>query len=131
MKFVCEKCGYSSDKKVSFTKHLNRKTPCKKKTIPNESNNTERYDEPRERYDEPRERYDESIVQVNTQENNDEESVDNPTKILKISEDMLVDMMMLYYHSYKMMELKYGQEFVDKEKPNLRRLVDELLKIED
>ena len=124
MKFVCEKCGYSSDKKVSFTKHLNRKTPCKKKTIPNESNNTERYDEPRERYDE-------SIVQVNTQENNDEESVDNPTKILKISEDMLVDMMMLYYHSYKMMELKYGQEFVDKEKPNLRRLVDELLKIED
>ena len=72
MKFVCEKCGYSSDKKVSFTKHLNRKTPCKKKTIPNESNNTERYDEPRERYDEPRERYDESIVQVNTQENNDE-----------------------------------------------------------
>ena len=124
MKFVCENCGYSSDKKVSFTKHLNRKTPCKKKTIPNESNNTERYDEPRERYDE-------SIVQVNTQENNDEESVDNPTKILKISEDMLVDMMMLYYHSYKMMELKYGQEFVDKEKPNLRRLVDELLKIED
>ncbi len=123
MKFVCEKCGYSTDRKISFTKHLNRKTPCKKKTIPDKSNE-EQYDE---RYDEQREQ--QPIVENSPE--NDDGNVDSPIKILKISEDMLVDMMLLYYHSYKMMERKYGQEFVNKEKPNLRRLIDELLKIED
>ena len=72
-----------------------------------------------------------STVNNQQQVANNEESENNPTTILRISEDMLIDMIVLYYHSYKMMERKYGQEFVEKEKPNLRRLLDELLKIDD
>ena len=120
MIYVCEKCGYKTDKKASYTKHLNRKTPCKRKTVSDSNSDVERYVEPREQSDEQP-----------PNDNVDDESGNNPVKILKISEDMLVDMMILYYHSYKMMERKYGQEFVEKERPNLRRLVDELLKIED
>ena len=121
MNFKCEKCDYTTNNKASFTKHMNRKTPCKKKSV-SESKN---------------ERCERSTVNNQPLTNNDnnngtnDESENNPTTILRISEDMLIDMMVLYYHSYKMMERKYGQEFVEKEKPNLRRLLDELLKIDD
>ena len=128
MNFKCEKCDYTTNIKASFTKHMNRKTPCKKKAV---SENTV---EPRERYVEPRERQSVSNERQPVADNNNEtndESGNNPTTILRISEDMLIDMMVMYYHSYKMMERKYGQEFVEKEKPNLRRLLYELLKIED
>jgi len=118
MIYKCEKCNYTTDKKTSFTKHLNRKTPCKAKTalennngdtiIPNVGNDN-----------------------VKNKNNVNIEIEKNPVRALRLSEDMLIDMMVLYYHSYKMMESKYGEHFVEKEKPNLRRLVDELLKLED
>ena len=133
MNFKCEKCEYTTNNKVSFTKHLKRKTPCKKKMVSKD------IVEPRERFvdDEQsvsKERRstvkNQQPVADNSNETNDE-SENNPTTILRISENMLIDMIVLYYHSYKMMERKYGQEFVEKEKPNLRRLLNELLKIEN
>ena len=136
MNFKCEKCDYTTNNKASFTKHMNRKTPCKKKEV---SENT---DEPRsERYVEPRSEQStaenkQSVSKerqpvVDNNNGTNDESENNPTTILRISEDMLIDMMVMYYHSYKMMERKYGQEFVEKEKPNLKRLLYELLRIED
>lgn len=132
MNFKCEECDYTTNNKASFTKHLKRKTPCKKKVVSeNTVESRERYVESSTGKNEQSVSNERQPVVDNNNKGTNDESENNPTTILRISEDMLIDMMVLYYHSYKMMERKYGEEFVEKEKPNLRRLLNELLKIED
>ena len=33
MSFTCDRCGYTTERKVNFQKHLNRKTPCKRRPV--------------------------------------------------------------------------------------------------